>query len=46
MTVPLVSARKCVFAPDALAEALHAVLKKANYKEIPQLPTCCRFSLC
>jgi hypothetical protein len=24
-------------APDALAETLHAVLKKANYKEIPLL---------
>jgi hypothetical protein len=30
-------------APDALAQTLHAVLKKANYKEIPLLPTCCRF---
>jgi hypothetical protein len=24
-------------APDALAQTLHAVLKKANYKEIPLL---------
>jgi hypothetical protein len=32
-------------APDALAQTLHAVLKNANYKEIPLLPTCCRFSL-
>lgn len=40
----MISPMLCNSRQDALAQTLHAVLKKANYKEIPLL--LCRFSLC